>query len=128
MLPALLTSVLLPVLTDLIKTTIPAVTRRWIGVSVEDQIKLDMANVERIRALAELDNPYGVPSQWCVDLRGAFRYVSAIGLIVGGLSLAGYGAYESDTAIMAAGLDLAAAPFGFIFGERLVLTYKGGPK
>ena len=128
MLPALLTSVLLPVLTDLIKTTIPAVTRRWIGVSVEDQIKLDMANVERIRALAELDNPYGTPTQWVVDLRGAFRYVAAIGLIVGGLCLAAYGAYESDTAIMAAGLDLAAAPFGFIFGERLVLTYKGGSK
>ena len=128
MLPALLTSVLLPVLTDLIKTTIPAVTRRWIGVSVEDQIKLDMANVERIRALAELDNPYGTPTQWVVDLRGAFRYVAAIGLIVGGLSLAAYGAYESDTEIMAAGLDLAAAPFGFIFGERLVLTYKGGSK
>lgn len=128
MLPALLTSVLLPVLTDLIKTTVPAVTRRWIGISVDDQIKLDMANVERIRALAELDNPYGVPTQWVVDLRGAFRYVAAIGLIVGGLCLAAYGAYEADTEILAAGLDLAAAPFGFIFGERLVLTYKGGAK
>ena len=128
MLPALLTSVLLPVLTDLIKTTIPAVTRRWIGVSVEDQIKLDMANVERIKALAELDNPYGTPTQWVVDLRGAFRYVAAIGLIGGGLLLAAYGASEGDQEIMAAGLDLAAAPFGFIFGERLVLTYKGSPK
>ena len=128
MLPALLTSVLLPVLTDLIKTTIPAVTRRWIGVSVEDQIKLDMANVERIRALAELDNPYGVPSQLIVDLRGGFRYIAAIALILGGLGLAGYGSYAGDLEILSAGLDLAAAPFGFIFGERLVLTYKGGPK
>ena len=128
MLPALLTSVLLPVLTDLIKTTIPAVTRRWIGVSVEDQIKLDMANVERIRALAELDNPYGVPSQFIVDLRGGFRYIASIALILGGLGLAGYGSYAGDLEILSAGLDLAAAPFGFIFGERLVLTYKGGPK
>ena len=128
MLPALLASVLLPVLTDLIKTTVPAVTRRWIGISVDDQIKLDMANVEMIRALAELDNPYGVPSLWVVNLRGAFRYVAAIGLIGGGLLLAGYGASEGDTEILAAGLDLAAAPFGFIFGERLVLTYKGGAK
>ena len=128
MLPALLTSVLLPVLTDLIKTTVPAVTRRWIGISVEDQIKLDMANVERIKALAELDNPYGTPSQLIVDLRGGFRYFAAILLIFGGLGLAAYGSYEGSPEILSAGLDLAAAPFGFIFGERLVLTYRGGAK
>ena len=118
----------LPILLDLIKSAAPAVTRKFIGVSVDDQIKLDQAGVERIKALAELDNPYGTPSQWVVDLRGAFRYVAAIALIGGGLSLAGYGAVNADTEAVTAGLDLAASPFGFIFGERLVLTYKGGAK
>ena len=118
----------LPILLDLIKSAAPAVTRKFIGVSVDDQIKLDQAGVERIKALAKLDNPYGTPSQWVVDLRGAFRYVAAIALIGGGLALAGYGAVNADTEAVTAGLDLAASPFGFIFGERLVLSYKGGAK
>jgi hypothetical protein len=98
------------------------------GESVDDQIKLDTANIERVKALATLDNPYGTPSQWVVNLRGSFRYIAAGGLILGGLGLAGYGAYVSSPEFIASGLDMAASPFGFIFGERLVLTFKGGPK
>ena len=126
--PAFLLSVLVPVITDFIKQAAPAASRRFFGVSVDDQVKLDTAQVERIRALAELDNPFGTPSQWVVDLRGAFRYVAAIVLIAGGLCLAGYGAYEGNAILITAGLDLASSPFGFIFGERLVLTLKGGPR
>src|SRR3990167_2476034 len=128
MLMSILMSTGLPILLDLIKSAAPAVTRKFIGVSVEDQIRLDQAGVERIKALAELDNPYGTPSQWVVNLRGSFRYVAAIALIGGGLALAGYGAVNSDTEAVTAGLDLAASPFGFIFGERLVLSYKGSAK
>ncbi len=128
MLTSLLLSTGLPILLDLIKSAAPAVTRKFIGVSVDDQIKLDQAAIERTKALAELDNPYGTPSQWVVDLRGAFRYVTAIILIAGGLALAAYGAIENDSEALVAGLDLAASPFGFIFGEKLVLSYKGSPR
>ncbi len=128
MLLSILLSTGLPILLDLIKSAAPALTRKFIGVSVQEQIQLDQANVERIRALAELDNPYGTPSRWVVNLRGAFRYVAALVLIFGGLGLAAYGAMETDQEAVSAGLDLAASPFGFIFGERLVLTYKGSAK
>ena len=128
MLESLLISTGLPILLDLFKSAGGAVSRKWLGLSVEDQIKLDGANVQRLQALASLDNPYGEPSKWVVNLRGAFRYVAAGGLVVGGLLLASYGAYKIDTELVTAGLDLAVSPFGFIFGERLVLTYRSGAK
>ena len=128
MLESLLISTGLPILLDLVKSAGGAVSRKWLGLSVDDQIKLDGANVQRLQALAQLDNPYGVPSLWVVNLRGAFRYVAAAALVGGGLLLAAYGARQVDSELVTAGLDLAVSPFGFIFGERLVLTYKGGTK
>ncbi len=128
MLESLLISTGLPIILDLFKSAGGAISRKWLGLSVEDQIKLDGANIERLKALATLDNPYGTPSLWVVNLRGAFRYVAAGILVFGGLALAAYAATKADTVLVASGLELATAPFGFIFGERLVLTYKGGAK
>ena len=128
MLESLLISTGLPILLDLFKSAGGAVSRKWLGLSVEDQIKLDNANVTRLQALAQLDNPYGTPSQFVIDLRGAFRYVVATVLIFGGLCLAGFGAYTKDQEIVGAGLELAASPFGFIFGERLILSFRGGSR
>lgn len=125
---ALLLSVLVPILTDILKSSAPAVSRKFFGESVEDTIALSKQDVERVKALAQLDQPFGTPSLWVVNLRGSFRYIAAGGLILGGLALAGFGAVTGAADFIPAGLDLAAAPFGFIFGERLVLTYKGGTK
>lgn len=128
MLANLLLSTGLPILLDLFKSAGGAVSRKFLGLSVDDQIKLDNAQVERLKALAELDNPYGQPSQWVIDLRGAFRYVAAGLLIFGGVGLAAFGAYVNDSDFISAGIELAVSPFGFIFGERLVLTLRGGSK
>lgn len=128
MLATIITSVLVPIVTDFIKSAAPAVTRKVFGESVEDQIKIAASDVERLKALALLDNPNGTPSQWVVDLRGAFRYVSAALLIIGGLGMAGYAASIKDASLVLAGIELAASPFGFIFGERLVLSYKTSKK
>ena len=128
MLTSLLLSTGLPILLDLIKSAGGAVSRKMLGLSVDDQIKLDNAQVERLKALSLLDNPYGEPSQWVVDLRGAFRYVAACGLILGGICLGAYGAFANDTDFITIGIELAVAPFGFIFGERLVLSFRGAAK
>lgn len=128
MLPALITSVAIPIILDLIKSAAPALSRKLLGVSVDEQIKLDSASVERLKALASLDNPYGEVSKWVANLRGSFRYLAAAGLIVGGLVVVGLGVVQTQPEIVALGIDLASSPFGFIFGERLVLAYKGSPK
>ena len=128
MLTSLLLSTGLPILLDLIKSAGGAVSRKFLGLSVDDQIKIDTAQVERLKALAELDNPHGVPSQLIVDIRAGFRYVIAALLILGGITLAGYGAFSKDAVLTGMGIELASAPFGFIFGERLVLSYRIGGK
>ena len=125
MFTTLFASVGLPVLVDFFKSAAPAVTRKLFGESVEDTLKIQSADIERVKALAELDNPYGTPSQWVVDLRGAFGYVAAGLLVIGGTSVAVMGVVAKDPAIIALGLEMGTAPFGFIFGERLVLSFKG---
>lgn len=126
--PVFLTSVLVPILTDFFKSAAPAVSRKVFGESVDDTVKLGQLDINRLTALAALDNPYGTPDKWVINLRGAFRYIAAGVLVIGGLVLAGYGALQSNPILIAAGLDTASSPFGFIFGERMVLTYKGSKK
>jgi hypothetical protein len=123
-----LLSSLAPVAMDLIKNVGQGLGRRFGGLSVEDQIRIGQSDVERLHALAALDSPVGTPSQWIVDLRAAFRYVAALLLIVFGLGLTGYGASDVNTDVMSNGLAIAAAPFSFIFGERLFLPMIGKAK
>lgn len=127
MLPILL-SVAVPIITDFLKTAAPALSRKVLGVSVDEQIKIANSDVARLEALAKLDNPNGTPSQWVVDLRGSFRYIAAASLILGGLGVVAYGVYTKSAEGIALGIDMAGSPFGFIFGERLVLSYKAGGK
>ena len=122
---AFIASVLVPIITDFIKSSGPAISRKVFGETVDDQIKIATADVERLKALAALDNPGGTPSQWVVDMRASFRYIAACALILGGLGLALYGAFGAalvNPELVVLGMDLAAAPFGFIFGERLLIN------
>lgn len=128
MLSGLLTSVLVPIFTDFFKSSGPAVSRKLFGVSVDDQIKIEEAQVKKLEALAQLDNPHGTPSQWVIDVRASFRYIAAALLILGGMGVAAYGVVSADSSSIVIGLEMAGYPFGFIFGERLVLSYKPGRK
>ena len=51
-----------------------------------------------------------------------------MGLILGGMGISIYGGLNNDMDLINAGIELAVAPFGFIFGERLVLSYRGSAK
>lgn len=123
-----LLSSLAPAIMDAFKHLATGLTRRWSGVSIDDEIKIAKSDVERLTALAQLDTPVGTPSQWIVDLRAAFRYVAAVMLILGGLALVWAGVKIEDHTLVTNGLGLAAAPFSFIFGERLYLPMMGKAK
>lgn len=121
MIPVTLLAALAPAAIDAVKTLFGGLARKVGGLSVDDEIKLLNANVEKLKALASLDNPVGTPSQWVVDLRAAFRYVGAgVSMAIGGLVV-----FYAPTDIKPLGFDLIAAPFSFIFGERLYLGLKG---
>ena len=116
-------SALAPAAVDAIKGIFGAASRKWIGLSVDDQIKLQNAEVSKIQALSALDNPYGTPSQWVVDLRGSFRYIACGIFVIGGLATL-FVAPE----FAALGLEAAMSASSFIFGERMLLSIKGGSK
>lgn len=119
----MLLSALAPAAVDLLKNGFGAASRKWFGVSVDDQIRLENSGIERLKALAGLDNPGGTPSQWVIDLRASFRYIGAIVSIL-------LGAYIMITSPLnfETGAQLVSIPFGFIFGERMYLTMTNKPK
>lgn len=101
------------------------VVNKWVGgvkaTTVDEQIKLDNSEIERMKALATLDTPVGTPSQWVVDLRASSRYVGALTVIVVGLSTL---FFKLDPAIQTLGLEAANIAFGFLFGSRLLVSRK----
>lgn len=119
MLETAIISAMLPGTVEVLKNFASGISRKWAGLSVDDEIKLSNANVTRLKALAELDNPHGTPSQWVVDLRGSFRYIACGIFVVGGLSMP-----FLIPSFANLGLEAAVAASSFIFGERMVLSLK----
>lgn len=98
----------------------------WTGgikpTTVEDQIKLQEADVKRLEALGVLDNPHGTPSQWVVDLRASSRYLGALLVILAGvLSL-----YVPNLPkeMVSIAMESASVCFGFLFGQRIMINFK----
>jgi len=125
MFTTLLASAVMPALLDFIKGSGAALGRKYFGMSVDDQIKLQNADVEKLKALSLLDNPYGVPAQWVINLRGAFRYVAAGLIILIGSIVLYLGITTQAESVVEIGFTLVGTPFSFIFGERLYLGLKG---
>jgi hypothetical protein len=94
---------------------------KWVGgvrpTSIDEQIKLEQAEVSRIEALAKLDTPVGTPSQWVIDLRASARYVGALLVIAVGISTLYVPVQET---IRTLALEAANIAFGFLFGSRIV--------
>lgn len=122
----LLLPALLPAAIDVAKSIFGGLGRRFAGLSVDDEIKLDQSNIAKLEALAKLDTPTGTPSQWVIDLRSSFRYIAAGVSIVSGAFI-GYKFGAVPEALNLAG-QLISAPFSFIFGERLYFGMKGMKK
>lgn len=117
-----LLSALIPVGVEGIKQGINRLTGGVKPTTVAEQIQLDEQDIKRMEALAKLDNPGGTPSQWVVDLRGSARYLTAFGVIFGGIGMAFVP--EVDPAVKLVGLEGANIAFGFLFGTRIVSNIK----
>lgn len=98
---------------------------KWAGgvkpVTVDEQIKLDEAEVRRLEAVAKLDTPIGQPSQWVVDLRASARYIGALLVIAVGVSTL---YVPVDVAIQQLAIEAANIAFGFLFGSRIIASFK----
>ena len=117
MIETALLSALPPAAVEAIKGAFGAISRKWVGLSVDDQLKLSNADLERLKVVATLDQPGGTPSQWVVDLRGSFRYIACAVFVIGGLSMPFFAPSSAQL-----GIEAAISASSFIFGERMVLS------
>lgn len=99
---------------------------KWFGgvraTSIDEQIKLDNNEIEKIKALAELDKPVGQPSQWVVDLRASARYLGALVVIFTGIASLYIPEIEASVKVVA--LEAANIAFGFLFGSRIIANIR----
>jgi hypothetical protein len=112
---------LVPVGIDGIKSLIGMFTGGVKPLNVDDQIKLDQNEIAKLEAIAKLDNPYGTPSQWVIDLRASSRYLGALFVIVVGISTL---FLPVAPEIQRIGIEAANIAFGFLFGTRIMANLK----
>jgi hypothetical protein len=115
-------SALVPVGIEGIKQFIANKTGAIKATTVEEQIRLDQNEIERIKAIAALDSPGGSPSQWVVDLRASARYIGALSVIavgIGSLFLS-----NLDKSVQTVALEAANIAFGFLFGSRIAINMR----
>lgn len=111
---------LVPVGIEGVKQAIVRLTGGVKATTVDEQIKLDNNEIEKIKALALLDTPVGQPSQWVVDLRASARYVGSLTVIALGV---GSLFTTVDASVQALALEAANVSFGFLFGSRVVSNF-----
>jgi hypothetical protein len=112
---------LVPVGVEGIKQVIGRFTGGVRPTTVDEQIKLDRNEIEKLQALAQLDNPFGTPSQWVIDLRASSRYIGALFVIVVGIGTLFFAVPEQ---IQRIGIEAANIAFGFLFGTRIMANLK----
>ncbi len=108
---------LVPVGVEGIKQLITKFTGGVRPASIDEQIRLNDSELNKLNAIAALDNPYGTPSQWVVDLRAASRYIGALAVIAVGITSI-YLPVDDYTKGVA--LEAANIAFGFLFGTRIM--------
>ena len=121
-----------PLITALLSALVPVgvegakqVINKMVGgpkpTTIDEQIKLEQADVAKLEALAKLDNPHGTPSQWVIDLRASARYLAAWAVIVGGGAVL---FTPADIQVKALAVEAISVAFGFLFGTRIVANLK----
>ena len=108
---------LVPVGVEGIKQLITKFTGGVRPASVDEQIRLNDSEVGKLNAIAAMDNPFGTPSQWVVDLRASSRYIGALLVIAVGVTSI-YLPVDDYTKGIA--LEAANIAFGFLFGSRIM--------
>ena len=108
---------LVPVGVEGIKQVISKFTGGVRPASVEEQIRLNDSEIGKLNAIAAMDNPFGTPSQWVVDLRASSRYIGALLVIAVGVTSI-YLPVDDYTKGIA--LEAANIAFGFLFGSRIM--------
>jgi len=114
---------LLPAATDGVRALINRVTGGSGAkpANVEEAIRLADSQVERMKALAEIDKPADNVSPWVNNIRALQRPV-ALAVVVLAYTGSLYIAMPTDQAASIA--ELASIAVGYVFGERAYMYFK----
>jgi hypothetical protein len=119
---SILATVVIPAILPAAVDGLKNILAKWTGgpqaTTIDEQIKLQNADVQRLEALAKLDNPYGTPSQWVVDVRASFRYLAS-GAIIVAVPISFF--VEMPEPVRELVLAWGSSAMFFIFGERTLL-------
>lgn len=120
--PLTMFAAVIPLVTDLGKGAIA----RWINpeakpANVDEVIKLRQSEIDRLRALAELDKASGGASQWVNnvrDIQRPFAVAASVLMFAGCLIASAPDNYLELTA------NLAASAMFYLFGDRTLMYSK----
>lgn len=108
---------LVPVGIEGIKQVIAKFTGSVRPTTIAEQIQLDQNDIQKLNALAALDNPGDTPSQWVINLRASSRYIGALAVIAVGITSL---YFPLDDYTKGIALEAANIAFGFLFGTRIM--------
>ncbi len=100
---------------------------KWFGTGVkaatiDDQVKLDASEIQKLEAIAKLDSPGGTPSQWVIDLRASTRYIAGAVIILAAIGSVFIPGVNPDAQKMM--IEAGNVVFGFLFGSRIVASWR----
>jgi hypothetical protein len=117
----------IPGLADGLKMIFSKIT----GISMGDprnfmeRLELEKLAVEKMKALAELDKPYGTISLWVSNLRAAFRYLAVGIIIIAALVYCFLPPSYQNPVAQSFLYQLSGSATFFIIGDRVYLGIKG---
>lgn len=118
-------SAIIPAATDWIS----AIVNRFTGgagalpKNVDELIKIRLSEIEHLKALVDLDKPYGEISSWVADLRAAFRPCIAIFSFIGAIIVNFIPEISTDARDYV--FMIASSTTAYLYGERMYMGLKG---
>lgn len=121
--PATLLMVFAPMLTDVVKRIVGKFTGGAQPQTVDEQVKLNDSDTQKLQALSSLDKADGA-SLWVVNLRASIRPIIAI-IVTVTWAIVVVGDIAVDDSVYRLVVDAAASVWFYLFGERMYMGLDG---
>jgi hypothetical protein len=117
----------IPAIADGVKMIFSKITGISMGdpKNFQERLDLEKLGVEKMKALAELDRPYGTISRWVSDLRASFRYLAVGIIIIATLIYCFLPTSYQNPVVLNFLSQLSGSATFFIIGDRVYLGLKG---
>jgi len=90
----------------------------------DETVQLEKLNIEKIKALADLDRPVGEISRWVANLRASARYFAVLGIIGVALVYSFIPAVNQIPETRDFLRALCSAALFFLLGDRVLINLK----